>query len=90
MQLAGDGVFGPEGFAKVFMQLAGTHEGDRRADHLDAPCPVAPTDCDHPSTSIRRLEPQRAVRTVLVAVLDIDSQDPLQMPSPDDREPVKG
>jgi hypothetical protein len=53
------------------------------------PALLLPTNCDHPSKSIRRLEPQRAVRTVLVVVLDTDSQDPLQMPSPDDQEPVK-
>jgi hypothetical protein len=35
------------------------------------------TDDGHPSTSIRCFEPQRPVRTVLVVVLDVSSQDPV-------------
>jgi hypothetical protein len=37
------------------------------------------TDDGHLSTSIQRFEPQRPVRTVLVVMLDIDSQDLLQV-----------
>jgi hypothetical protein len=42
------------------------------------------TDDGHPSKAIRRFESQDPVRTVLVVVVDIDSQDPLQMPTPYD------
>jgi hypothetical protein len=40
------------------------------------------SDDGQPGRWIRRLEPQRPVRTVAVVVLDIDSQDLFQMPRP--------
>jgi hypothetical protein len=47
------------------------------------------SDDGQPGRWIRRLEPQRPMRTVLVVVLDIDSQDLRQMPSSDNQEPVQ-
>jgi hypothetical protein len=53
------------------------------------PASLIPTHDGQPGRSLRRFEPQRPVRTVLVVVLDVDSQDLLQVASPDDQEPVK-
>jgi hypothetical protein len=53
------------------------------------PASLIPTHDGQPGRSIRRFEPQRPVRTVLVVVLDIDSQNLLQMPSSDNQEPVQ-
>jgi hypothetical protein len=39
--------------------------------------------------SVRRLKPERPVRTVPVVVLDGDLQDLLQMPAPNDQQPVQ-
>jgi hypothetical protein len=36
-----------------------------------------------------RLQPQRPVWAMLVVVLHVDAQDPIQVPSPDDQEPVQ-
>ena len=47
-------------------------------------------DDGHPNASIRSLEPQRPVRTGLVVMLDVDLQDLLQTPTPDDQEPSQG
>ena len=38
---------------------------------------------------IRRLQPKRPVRTMTVVVVDIDPEHTLQVPSPDDQQPVK-
>ena len=38
---------------------------------------------------IRRLQPKRPVRTMTVVVVDIDPERTLQVPSPDDQQPVK-
>jgi hypothetical protein len=38
---------------------------------------------------IRRLQPKRPVRTMTVVVVDIDPKHLLQVPSPDDQQPVK-
>ena len=38
---------------------------------------------------IRRSQPERPVRAMGVVVLGVDAQDPLQMPSPGDQEPVQ-
>jgi hypothetical protein len=70
------------------MQLAGAHEGDRRAGHVDGPCLSVLTDDGHPGKAIR-LRASAPGGTVLVVVLAVDSRDLLQMPSPDDQEPVK-
>src|SRR5512132_3895658 len=37
----------------------------------------------------RRLQPKRPVRTMTVVVVDIDPEHTLQVPSPDDQQPVK-
>jgi len=36
-----------------------------------------------------RLQPQRSVRAVLVVVLHVDAQDPIQVALPDDEQPVQ-
>ena len=36
-----------------------------------------------------RLQPQRSVRTVLVVVLHVDTQGPIQVALPDDEQPVQ-
>jgi hypothetical protein len=81
-------VYEPEGYAKAFMQLGGTHEGERRVGHVHAPGLTDPTDDGQPGSSTGRVEPQRTVRTVLV-VLDVDAQDLHQMLTPDDQQPVR-
>jgi hypothetical protein len=38
---------------------------------------------------VRRLQPQRPVRALLVVALHVDAQDPIPVPSPDDQQPVQ-
>ena len=39
--------------------------------------------------SVRRLKPERPVRTVPVVMLDVDPKDLLQMAAPNDQQPVQ-
>jgi hypothetical protein len=47
------------------------------------------TDDGQSGGSVRRLKPERPMRTVPVVLLDVDPQDLLQMAAPDDQQPVQ-
>jgi hypothetical protein len=47
------------------------------------------TDDGQSGGSVRRLKPERPVRTVPVVVLDVDPQDLLHMAAPNDQQPVQ-
>ena len=71
------------------MQLGGTHGGDRRADRGGKPH-LAGHRRRRPDRRVDPAAPAQApVRTMTVVVIDIDPKHLLQVPSPDDQQPVK-
>jgi hypothetical protein len=64
------------------MQLGGTHGGDRRADRGGNLTSLTLADDVQTGGWIRRLQPERPVRTMTVVVVDIDPEHTLQVPRP--------
>jgi hypothetical protein len=77
------------GCTNAFMQLAGIRARDtEEIASVDSGRPTHPGERQS-NGWIRRLQPERPVRTVGVVVLDIDPQHLLEVAAPDDQQPVQ-